>query len=113
MRVKKLSAEERAKYDNWKDLEGDNHEKYMPVKERFTTSQGRKKEFCDSMFSDDGHKMFHGEEDNWDSRVKDMKMRKWLDKGLRKFCKEEGYFEKYLVDKETERKMAIQHAKKE
>ena len=62
--VKKESSEERAKYDNWKDLEGDKRERYMPVKERFTASQGRKKEFCDSMFSDDGHKMFHDEKNN-------------------------------------------------
>ena len=79
--VMKLSAAEQAKYTNWDDLEGEDCDRYKPVKERFTSSGGTKKEFCDSLFSDDGHKMMRDEEKNWDTRVNNIKMRKWLDKG--------------------------------
>ena len=81
--VMKLSAEEQAKYDNWEDLEGEDRDRYKPVKERFTTSRGKKKEFCDSLFSNDSHKMMRDEEKNWEKCVNNMKMRKLLDKGLR------------------------------
>ena len=110
--MKKYTVTEQAKYDNWEQLEGDDRDKYRPVRERFTSSGGSKKEFCNTLFNDEGRKMMHDEEKNWDNHMNDKAIRKWCDTGLRQYCKKERYYVGYLVDKENERKAAIQHAKK-
>ena len=43
-------------------LSGDDREKYKPVKEKITKSEGKKKIYCMTLFSEAGHALFREEE---------------------------------------------------
>ena len=62
VRVKNASPAEFAKYKGHKNYPEMIAKKYKPVKEQFTKSEGKKKIYCTTLLSEEGHALFCEEE---------------------------------------------------